>query len=255
MTLQIIEVPCLRDNYAYLVAPAGSRECIVIDPSEAAPVEAKLAETGLQLVAILSTHHHWDHIGGNEQLCDARKGLPVYAHRSDREKSRVARQSHDVDDDVPFEVAGMKFTPLHVPGHTTGAVSYWVEDAVFTGDTLFIAGCGRLFEGTPAMMHESLNNRLAKLPPSTRVYCGHEYTANNLRFALSIEPDNGAVKEKLAWADSRREAGEPTIPSTIADELKTNPFMRVTEPALVSRYGGRGPVEVLGAVRAAKDSF
>ena len=255
MTLSIVEIPCLRDNYAYLVAPEGASQVVVIDPSEAKPVEAALAERGLELMAILNTHHHWDHIGGNVELCARREGLPVYAHVSDREQDRVPQQTHSVEHGKAFEVARMRFMPLHVPGHTLGAVTYWVEDAAFTGDTLFIAGCGRLFEGTPAMMYESLCVTLGELPPETRVFCGHEYTAQNLRFAATVEPDNEVIAKKLAWAQAQRAAGKPTVPSTMGEERDTNPFLRVAEPSVAARYGGGSPVDVLAAVRAAKDRF
>ena len=145
--------------------------------------------------------------------------------------------------------------PLHVPGHTTGAVSYCIEDAVFTGDTLFVAGCGRLFEGTPEMMHTSLSGKLARLPEATRVYCGHEYTASNLRFAVHAEPDNEAAHAKLKSALAQREQGEPTVPSTIGSELAVNPFLRCDVPAIRARFPGETPVEVFAAVRRAKDSF
>jgi len=253
MALRIIEVPCLSDNYAYLVAREGSAEAVVIDPSEAAPVAAALADNGLKPVAILATHHHHDHVGGNEALLGEHPGMSVYAHRSDR--GRVPGQTVDVDEGQAFEVAGMTFQPWHVPGHTSGAVAYHVEDAVFTGDTLFVAGCGRLFEGTPEMMNDSLNNKLAKLPGDTRVFCGHEYTVSNLTFAKVADPDNPAVIERLAWAQQRRNEGRPTIPSTISDELATNPFMRVAEPSLAKHHGSGTAVEVLAAVRKAKDSF
>jgi hydroxyacylglutathione hydrolase len=253
-SLEITAVPCLRDNYAYIVAPRGARRAIVVDPSEAAPVERELEARGLELIAILNTHHHWDHVGGNEELLASRPGLPVYAHESDREQGRVPGQTVALRHEEAFDIEGMPFVTLHVPGHTLGAVTYCSDGAAFTGDTLFIAGCGRLFEGTPAMMHESLSGRLAKLPPDTRIYCGHEYTASNLRFAQSVEPENAAVAKKLAWAEQRRQSGEPTVPSTIADELATNPFLRVAEPTLAARFGG-SPVDVLAAVRAAKDAF
>jgi hydroxyacylglutathione hydrolase len=255
MTLSIIEVPCLSDNYAYLVGPAGSRRVVVIDPSEAEPIEAALEARGLELVAILNTHHHWDHVGGNEALRARRPEIPVWAHVSDRDKERVPQQTNAVAHGESFEVEGMRFEALHVPGHTLGAVTYVVEDAAFTGDTLFVAGCGRLFEGTPAMMYDSLCIKLAKLPPDTRIYCGHEYTASNLRFAAQVEPDNAAIKTKLAWAEAQRAEGKPTVPSTVRDEQATNPFIRCTEPSVQARYGGSSPVEVLAAVRAAKDHF
>jgi hydroxyacylglutathione hydrolase len=256
MTLRVLPVACLRDNYAYLVGMADSHTVVVIDPSEAEPVQRALAEHGLSLAAILNTHHHWDHVGGNEALLAANPSLPVFAHRSDHEKQRVTGQTHDVDHEKTFEVAGLSVHPLHVPGHTTGAVAYCIEDAVFTGDTLFVAGCGRLFEGTPAMMHDSLNARLAALPGDTKVYCGHEYTTSNLRFAATVEPDNTRVQDKLRWAEAQGEAGTPTVPSTMAEELATNPFMRVSVGSVSSRYGDPAdPVSVLAAVREAKNNF
>ena len=251
--MRVIPVPCLSDNYAYLVAADGAREAVVVDPSEAEPVIEALTREGLTLIAILNTHHHYDHVGGNEGLLDRFGALPVYAHASD--KGRVPRQTELVEEGRSFSVAGLTFRPLHVPGHTLGAVAYCVEDAVFTGDTLFVAGCGRLFEGTPEQMHTSLSGKLGKLPPETRVYCGHEYTASNLRFAASVEPESAAIKEKLAAATTKRDRGEPTVPSTIGDELAVNPFLRVGEPAVRARFGGDGEVSVFAAVRQAKDSF
>ena len=251
--MRVIPVPCLSDNYAYLVARDGSDEAVVIDPSESAPVIAALERERLRPVAILDTHHHHDHGGGNEGLRDHFGALPVYAHASDR--GRVPAQTADVEDGRAFEVAGLTFHPLHVPGHTTGAVAYHVEDAVFTGDTLFVAGCGRLFEGTPAMMHESLSGKLARLPAETRVYCGHEYTVSNLRFAVHAEPDNAAAAQKLDAAKATRERGEPTVPSTIGEERATNPFLRCDLPSLHERFPGASVVDTFAAVRKAKDTF
>jgi hydroxyacylglutathione hydrolase len=251
--MRVIPVPCLSDNYAYLVAADGAREAVVVDPSEAEPVIAALEREGLALIAVLNTHHHFDHVGGNDGLLERFGPMPVYAHASD--KGRVPEQTELVEEGRSFSVAGLTFRPLHVPGHTLGAVAYCVEDAVFTGDTLFVAGCGRLFEGTPEQMHTSLFGKLGKLPPDTRVYCGHEYTAANLRFAASIEPDNAAIAAKTAAVTAARTRGEPTVPSTIGDELATNPFMRCGEPAVRARYDEPSEVQVLAAVRRAKDSF
>ncbi|MFS8071593.1 MAG: hydroxyacylglutathione hydrolase [Byssovorax sp.] len=251
--MRVIPVPCLSDNYAYLVTADGSDEAFVVDPSESAPVIAAIEHHRLRLMAIVNTHHHHDHVGGNEELRARYGELPVYAHASDR--GRVPAQTESVEEGKPFQAAGLELRALHVPGHTLGAVAYVVEDAVFTGDTLFVAGCGRLFEGTPAQMYASLSGKLAHLPPATRVYCGHEYTVSNLRFAVHAEPDNRAAAEKLTAAQAVRERGEPTVPSTIGEELATNPFMRCDEPGLKARFPGETAAEVLGAVRKAKDGF
>lgn len=251
--MRVLPVPCFSDNYAYLVTRDGSDEAIVLDPSEGEPVIAALERERLRPVAILCTHHHPDHVGGNDALAARFGALPVYAHSSDR--GRVPGQTVDVAHDQRFEVAGLSFHALHVPGHTTGALAYHVEDAVFTGDTLFVAGCGRLFEGTAEMMHTSLADKLAGLPGDTRVYCGHEYTVSNLRFAVHAEPDNAAAARKLQEATQKRERGEMTIPSTIAEERDTNPFLRCDRPSLRERFPGAGVVDTFAAVRAAKDTF
>ncbi|MGK3984664.1 hydroxyacylglutathione hydrolase [Sorangium sp. So ce136] len=250
--MRIIPVSCLSDNYAYLVAADGRREAIVIDPSEAPPVIAALEREKLSLVAIVNTHHHHDHVGGNEALRQRYGDLPVYAHSSD--VGRVPAQTEHVEEGKPFRVAGLELRPLHVPGHTLGAVSYCVEDAVFTGDTLFIGGCGRMFEGTPEVMHASLA-KLAALPVHTRVFCGHEYTVNNLRFAETVEPENEAVRKKLAAVREARERGEPTVGSTVGEELATNPFLRCAEPSVRSRFPGATLPDVFAAVRRAKDNY
>lgn len=249
-------VPCLRDNYAYLVSTAEGNECAVIDPSEALPVERALERHGLTLKAILNTHHHHDHVGGNSELKLNRRGLEVFGHSSDR--GRIPEQTQFLEHEEGFEVVGLKFSVMHIPGHTTGAIAYVTEGAVFTGDTLFAAGCGRLFEGTPSDMFESLNRKLARLPDDTRVYCGHEYTLNNLRFAASLEPSNEAVLRKLEQVRAWTSRGEPSVPSTLADERATNPFLR-TESLELRRSLGLSEtadsVRVLAETRAAKDKF
>jgi hydroxyacylglutathione hydrolase len=258
--MDITPVPCLRDNYAYVVRVSGSNDAIVVDPSEAAPVARALEAAGLRLIAILNTHHHWDHVGGNEELVARHGKLRVYGHKSDQQGGRIPAQTNALEHGDAFSEAGMEFRILHIPGHTLGAVAYIVEDAVFTGDTLFCAGCGRLFEGTPAQMYESLNVKLGSLPDATRVYCGHEYTANNLRFAAHVEPSNPEVERKAQRVAELVARGEPSVPSTLAEEKLTNPFMRCDSREIIRSVEGRlgsdrSPAAVLGAVRAAKDAF
>ena len=256
--MQVTIVPCLKDNYAYVLLAPGATRAVVVDPSEAEPVERALRELGVSLGAILATHHHVDHVGGNSALVQRFPGTKVYGYVSDR--GRIPEQTEFVEHGATLVVEGLSFRALHIPGHTLGAVAYVGEGAVFTGDTLFAGGCGRLFEGTPAQMYESLNVTLAALPDSTLVYCGHEYTASNLRFAAHLEPANAAIAAKATRVADQRARGLATVPSTIAEEKATNPFMRCDSPAIVERVssslgGDRSPAAILGAVRAAKDHF
>jgi len=233
----ITPVPCLKDNYAYIVTCDKTKLAAIVDPSEAAPVLEALKRLGdVKPVAIWNTHHHWDHVGGNEDLCKALGIQDVYGHASD--KGRIAMQTKFLEENDDFAMGDLDASILHIPGHTTGAVAYVVGDneSVFTGDTLFVAGCGRLFEGTPAMMFDSLA-KLAGLGDSARVYCGHEYTKANLVFAAHVEPDNADVKDYAA------KLAVPSVPSTIGLEKRINPFMRAKT------------VEEFTARRSAKDSF
>lgn len=250
--MRVVAVPNLEDNYAYLVID-GDRAAVV-DPGEALPIEQALAREAVTLGAIWLTHHHPDHVGGVAALVARHPGIEVVAHAHDRE--RTPHVTKPVEHDAVVELGTVRATIIYNPGHTLGAISYWIAEgdgAVFTGDTMFAAGCGRLFEGTAAMMHASFV-KLGSLAPSTRVYFGHEYTASNLRFAAAVEPDNAAITARAAALQT------PSTPSTIADELATNPFVRVTEPAVIAAARARGvsdqdPVTVLAAIRAWKDSF
>jgi hydroxyacylglutathione hydrolase len=239
--VQVSIIPCLKDNYAYLVRREGATLCAVVDACEAEPIERALDELGLPLGAILSTHHHADHVGGNEALVRRFPGIPVFGSAHDR--GRIPAQNQFVDEADTIDVVGLSFRCLLIPGHTLGAVAYVGHGAVFTGDTLFAAGCGRLFEGTPAMMYESLHQKLGALPDETLVYFGHEYTANNLRLAAVVEPDNPHVRQRAERVAASRSRGEFTAPSTIAEERLTNPFMR------------SGSAERLGELRVLKDRF
>ncbi len=240
----ITAVPCLRDNYAYLIH--ATHDAWIVDPSEADPVIAALEGLGLRPAGILATHHHPDHTGGIDGLVARFGPMPVAAHALDR--GRVPQQS--IFADVPItafvstdlEIAGCEVLAAHIPGHTRAAIAWWLrapgDDAgdVFTGDTLFAAGCGRLFEGTPAQMHDSLQ-LLCSLPEATRLWFGHEYTAANLRFAAAVEPDHAPISARAATLPAC------TTPTTVGLERATNPFVRARDAA------------VLGERRAAKDSF
>jgi hydroxyacylglutathione hydrolase len=228
--MRVISVPVLKDNFSYLVI--DGTYAAVVDPGECPPIEAALQIEGVTLAAIWLTHHHWDHVGGVDGL--AKPGVKIIAHESDA--SRAPRVTHQVADGDVIELGSLKATIIHNPGHTLGAISYAVGGAVFTGDTLFGAGCGRVFEGTMEMMHGSLQ-KLAALPPETRVYFGHEYTASNLRFAAHVEPTNKDIEARANALPS------PSTPSTIALELATNPFLRVADAA------------EFAARRTAKDTF
>lgn len=256
--MQVIAIPCLKDNYAYLLVDSQSR-AVVVDPSEPEPVEAALARAGAQLAAIWLTHHHWDHVGGVEALCAARDPLPVLGSAHDLEQARIPRQTRGLHEDDALEFDGQPVQVLEIPGHTLGAIAYVVSDCLFSGDTLFIAGCGRVFEGTLPMMQVSLA-KLRALPGRTRLYCGHEYTASNLRFAQAIEPAADAIKERLEWATATRARGEATVPALLSDELRTNPFLRWDAPSVIAAARARGasddsPASVFAAIRKAKDSF
>ena len=258
--VRVIPIACLKDNYAYLLVGASGR-AVVVDPSEAPPVEAALREHGLELQAIWLTHHHWDHVGGIEALCAARGGapLPVIGSEYDLEHSRIPRQTRGLHEGDAFELDGEPVQVIEIPGHTLGAIAFVVAGCLFSGDTLFVAGCGRVFEGTMGMMQASLA-KLRALAPSTAIYCGHEYTVSNLRFAAAIEPGSSAIASRQAWASSLRDRGEPTVPATLGDELESNPFLRWDVPAVIAAAAARGadgssPASVFGAIRTAKDTF
>lgn len=251
-------IPAFSDNYIWLLYDESSRLAWVVDPGDADPVLATLDELGLRLEGVLITHHHFDHTGGLPRLCETCS--PVVYGPVNPATAQVTRRLSAGD---RADVLGLTFEVLEVPGHTLDHIAYFAAGdtpLLFCGDTLFAGGCGRVFEGTPDMMHASLE-RLAELPPATRVYCAHEYTLANLAFARAVEPDNDALARRVREAEATRARGEPTVPSSLALELDTNPFLRCTEPALVEslKRQGRlerdGAIEVFSTVRGWKDSF
>jgi hydroxyacylglutathione hydrolase len=257
--LRILPIPCLQDNYAYLLLHESTGNAVIVDASEAAPVARAVDLAKAKLTAVWSTHHHLDHVGGNEEIA-ARYKVDVYGHASDR--GRIPAQTRFVATGEKVAFDDMAVETMHIPGHTLGAIAYIVRPkgeppAVFTGDTLFIAGCGRLFEGTPAQMHQSLV-QLTTLPTETRVYCGHEYTENNLRFAAHVEPSNADVTRASERGKALRAKGEPTMGWTLAEEAKHNPFLRTQSPEIRATLGvapGADDATAFAAIRKAKDSF
>lgn len=253
--LDVQLVPCLRDNYAYLIRDGDEGICAVVDPSEAAPVQAALAARSWRLTHVLNTHHHPDHTGGNARL-KQEFGVEVIGPAKDR--ARIPALDVGVDETTPFALGSHRARVLEIPAHTRAHIAFTFDGdgAVFTGDTLFAMGCGRLFEGTPEMMWNSLS-KLMTLPDSMRVYCGHEYTLNNGRFALTLEPDNEALKSRMRDVENCRAEGAPTIPSTIGLEKKTNPFLRPDSPEIRRRLNmdSANDVDVFAEMRARKDRF
>ncbi|CAN0877174.1 Hydroxyacylglutathione hydrolase cytoplasmic [Linum grandiflorum] len=256
--MKIFHVPCLEDNYAYLIIDEATREAAVVDPVEPEKLVKAANEHGVQIKLVLTTHHHWDHAGGNEKLKQLIPEIKVYGGSLD--KVKACTDEVENGDKISLG-ADVNILALHTPCHTKGHISYYVtgkegeDGVVFTGDTLFIAGCGKFFEGTAEQMHQSLCVTLASLPKPTQVYCGHEYTVKNLQFAQTVEPDNEKIRQKLTWAQQQRQAGLPTIPSTIKEEMETNPFIRADLPDLQSKVGCKSGVEALGKIRQMKDSW
>lgn len=254
---EIRPIPAFDDNYIWLLAAADSHQAVIVDPGDADPVLETVERRGLQPVAILVTHHHGDHTGGVAELAQ-RFATPVYGPAGER----IPALTHLVGegDIVGLPALGLQLRVIDTPGHTRGHVCYTGHGALFCGDTLFSAGCGRLFEGTAAQMHASLE-KLAALPDETLVYCAHEYTAANLRFALVVEPENPAIIARLDQVEALRARGEPTVPSTLGLEKRTNPFLRTAVTAVVAaaeRFAGRrltDGAEVFGTVRHWKDTL
>lgn len=253
--LSIAAIPAFQDNYIWLLKGAGTA-CAVVDPGDAQPVIEELQRRGLDLRYILLTHHHWDHAGGVPALLE-QYDAKVYGP----DDSRIEGSQHLCHEGDRIELPGLdaSFEVLEVPAHTTSHIAFYGEGMLFSGDTLFSIGCGRLFEGSAEDMQRAMD-KFAALPADTRVYCGHEYTLSNCRFALQVEPHNTVLKARYAEVQRLRESGKITLPSSIAAELAANPFMRTREAAVVEAARNRSPdcqpgSEVLSVIRTWKDSF
>lgn len=265
--LRVTPIPLFSDNFCWLIENQAHRTAILVDPAEAAPCLSAVPPD-LELVGVLTTHHHADHSGGNAAIAGARAGLPILC--GDCEEGRVPAATRTLAHGEAFDLGGVSFTALHTPCHTRGHVCYYVPSTgadspplVFTGDTLFSGGCGRFFEGDAPQMLASLRALLA-LPDDTRVYCGHEYTVANLKFCAAVEPGNAAVAARAAECAALRAAGAPTVPSTLAVERATNVFLRTGEAAVrafthaalpEAQRAALADAEVLRALREAKNAF
>ncbi|MFK4234525.1 hydroxyacylglutathione hydrolase [Pseudomonas guariconensis] len=254
--IQIDALPAFSDNYIWLLQDTAKRRCAMVDPGDAAPVQAWLAANpGWVLEDILITHHHHDHVGGVEALKHA-TGARVCGPAQER----IPARDLALDDGDQVKVLGLVFDIIAVPGHTLGHIAYYSAPLLFCGDTLFAAGCGRLFEGTPEQMHQSLS-RLAALPAETRVYCTHEYTLSNLRFAKAVEPENLHVAQRFADVTRLRHEDRISLPSTIGLERLTNPFLRTAETSVKQKadewkgHSNTSQASVFAALRSWKDTF
>ncbi len=249
--LDLVTIPCLKDNYAYLIHDAASGQCAVVDVPEAVPVLEALAARGWKLGMVLLTHHHSDHIDGVARLVEA-TGAMVLGARADAH--RLPRLDRALAEGDRVTVGGVEGVVLDVSGHTMGHIAFSFPGMCFTADSLMAGGCGRLFEGSPAVMWESLS-KLAALPPETLICSGHEYTASNLRFAATVDPDNTALQARIAATAIANAKGEGTVPSTLALELATNPFLRA--PLLKAAIGmpKSTDAEAFAEIRARKDKF
>lgn len=255
MPLDIRTIPCLSDNYAYLAHDADTGATAVIDVPEAGPIIAALAQTGWTLTDVLITHHHWDHVDGLAALLAAHPARVVGAAA---DAHRLPRLDLALNEGDALSIGSETGTVIDVSGHTINHIAYHFADAhaLFTADSLMALGCGRVFEGTKPQMHESMQ-KLAALPGETVVYSGHEYTAANAKFALTIDPDNPDLISRIKDVTAKRASGTPTVPSLLSQELATNPFLRAHDPAVQAHLGmtGANATDVFTEIRTRKDNF
>ncbi|KAI4456868.1 beta lactamase domain [Holotrichia oblita] len=257
--MRVRVLPALADNYMYLIVDENTKQAAIVDPVEPETVLKAVEEEGVNLTKVLTTHHHWDHAGGNDKLVTMVKKSKNVLQVFGGDK-RIGSLTNTVQHGDKFMIGDINVECIFTPCHTTGHICYYLTatgqtPVVFTGDTLFVAGCGRFFEGTAEQMHSALIDKLGNLPESTQVYCGHEYTLQNLKFAQHVEPDNTDIKEKITWAQDQRNKESPTVPSTIGEEKKINPFMRVGSPAVQKHAGCGEAIATMHSIRKEKDSF
>jgi len=253
--LEVEQIPCLSDNYGFLVHDPNSKQTVCIDSPDAEAISTALEKRNWNLTAIWNTHHHFDHVGGNKALQE-RWGCKIIAPKGDG--AHITGVDQWVDDGDTLCIGAVSAKVLRTPGHTLGHVIYVFDDELmaFVGDTLFALGCGRLFEGTPEDMWASLQ-KVKALPPQTMIYCAHEYTADNLRFAQTIDPYNSDLLSRAKQIGQLRAAGKWTVPFVLADDLATNPFLRAHDSAIRERLGLQNAkdVEVFAEIRSRKDNF
>jgi len=250
-------IPALQDNYMYLLVDESSNEGAVVDPVEPSKVIDIVNRENIKLTTILTTHHHWDHAGGNEDFVKQMPGLAVYGG-----DNRIGALNRKVSHGDKLQVGNLEIQCLFTPCHTSGHICYYLpsssvndQPAVFTGDTLFQGGCGRFFEGTADEMYHALITVLSSLPDNTKVYCGHEYSLQNLAYGHHVEPENEAISQRISWVKAQRVKLEPTVPSLLKDEKQINPFMRVYESSVQAHAKQTDPIQTMRALRAEKDGF
>lgn len=258
MSCTVLPLLCLEDNYSYLLVGPGKKETLVVDPADGERIWACILETGGELAGILVTHHHFDHVAGIEALLEKKK-VPVYGPET--ECRRIPHATRGLGDGEQVDLEGIPVVAGHVPGHTLGHLVYRCEDALFSGDALFLGGCGRLFEGTAEQLCDSLYRKILPLPDETRLFPGHEYTVRTRSFCRSVDPENPGLEEALREARSLRGRGLPTVPGLMGTEKETNVFLRCDDPALVRSVQGRFPdtagdrLSVFSRLRSLMDVF